>query len=180
MRGFAKHLFSQSLWPQQHPQIFLRHGPGAALAQAHGAQHDTRKIPHVYERKTTPRSHELQTRLGPSNSSFLPPFPKCWAPSEVHHPPPQMDWCTIGLGSTWWTLSVQSLQYIGRSLPCSSDRELVVLPHFFTVVPTNNDLSPEALVVVGSFVVWRVLNCILSSELLERKVREAIDVVQDP
>ena len=53
----------------------------------------------------------------------------------------------------------------------------VVLPHFVTIVLTNNDLSPEALEIVGSFALQIVLDHILSSELLEWKVREAIDAV---
>ena len=71
----------------------------------------------------------------------------------------------------------KGLQHIRGSFPCGSDPEPVVLPHLITIVPTDDNLTLEALEIVKSFVVWGVLNRILDSKLLERKVGEVVDSV---
>ena len=74
----------------------------------------------------------------------------------------------------------EGLQHLGRGFPRASGPEPVVLPYLITIVPTSNDLPCEALEVVRAFIVRGILNRVLGSELLERKVGEVVDTVEDP
>ena len=56
----------------------------------------------------------------------------------------------------------------------------IVLSGLIAVVPTSNDLSRKTLEIVGAFAVWRVLQGVVYSELLQREVREAVDMLKDP
>ena len=72
------------------------------------------------------------------------------------------------------------LQHIWKSFLGTSNPELVILPCLVAIIPTSDDLAVKTLEVVRTFMVWGVLDGVLSSKLLKRKVREAIDAVQDP
>ena len=73
----------------------------------------------------------------------------------------------------------EGLQHLGRGFPCASNPEPVVLPCLVTIVPNSNDLSHEALEVLCAFVVRGVLDHVMGSELLEQKIREIVNIVED-
>ena len=56
----------------------------------------------------------------------------------------------------------------------------VVFLGLVNVVSTSNDLPRKTLEIIGVFIVRGVLHSIMSSELLQREVREAVDAVKDP
>ena len=71
----------------------------------------------------------------------------------------------------------KSLQHLRKSFLWASDPEPVVLPHFVTVVSIDDDLYPKALEAIGPFAIQGVLDHILGSKLLKRKVNEVVDTV---
>ena len=74
----------------------------------------------------------------------------------------------------------EGLQHIWRSFTYASNLEPLVLPRLVAVILSSDDLAPKTLDVVGLFIVWGVLNGVLSLELLKWEVGEAIDAVQHP
>ena len=78
-----------------------------------------------------------------------------------------------------WHRTLELLQHLRRSFPGTSSPEPVVLPSFIAVIPTNDDLLGETLEIVRALAIRGVLHGVVSSKLLQRKVEEAVDVVED-